>query len=94
MFSAWSDELRSGLVDDTGAPMPVFDRDGSQAATGVIGCSTCHDAHRQRAAGLADELPGLFLRRASTEGFLCADCHGPSALRRYQYFHSDVSRGR
>ena len=94
MFAAWSDELRSGLVADTGAPMPVFDRDGSRAATGVIGCSTCHDAHRQRAAGLADEMPGLFLRRASTEGFLCADCHGPSALRRYQYFHSAVSRGR
>ena len=94
IIEAWSDEVRSGLVADKGAPMPVFDRDGSRAATGVIGCSTCHDAHRQRAAGLAEEMPGLFLRRASTKGFLCADCHGPSALRRYQYFHSAASRGR
>ena len=94
LIKAWSDELRSGLVADKGAPMPVFDQDGSRASTGVIGCPTCHDAHRQRPAGLPDERPGLFLRRARTEQMLCADCHGPSSLRRYQYFHSAVSRRR
>lgn len=94
MIEAWSDDLRSGLVADDGAPMPVFDQDGSRALTGVIGCPTCHDAHRQRPAGLPDERPGLFLRRARSEQMLCADCHGPSSLRRYQYFHSAVSRRR
>lgn len=94
LIEAWSDDLRSALVADEGAPMPVFDQDGSRATTGVIGCPTCHDAHRQRPAGLPDERPGLFLRRARSEHMLCADCHGPSGLRRYQYFHSEVSRRR
>ena len=94
MIEAWSNGLRSGLVADSGATMPVFDRDGSRAPTGVIGCATCHDAHRQRPAGLPDERRGLFLRRARTEQMLCADCHGPSSLRRYQYYHSEVSRRR
>ncbi len=93
-ITAWSDELRSGHVADSGAPMPVFDSAGSQSLTGVIGCPTCHDAHRQRADGLADDRPGRFLRRARSEHLLCADCHGPSSLRRYQYFHSTVSRRR
>jgi hypothetical protein len=94
VIEAWSAELRSGLVTDQGAEMPVFDPDGSRALSGVIGCSTCHDAHRERPAGPPDERPGLFLRRADVRGFLCADCHGPSSLRRYQYFHSTTSRGR
>ncbi len=94
IIEAWSDDLRAGLVGDNGASMPVFDASGSRALTGVIGCPTCHDAHRQRAEGLPSERPGLFLRRARTERLLCADCHGPSSLRRYQYFHSAVSRRR
>ncbi len=94
VIEAWSDDLRTGLIADKDAPMPVFDEAGSRALTGVIGCPTCHDAHRQRAAGLRQERPGLFLRRARTERSLCVDCHGPSGLRRYQYFHSPVSRRR
>jgi predicted CXXCH cytochrome family protein len=93
-ITAWSDSLRSGLVADMHASMPVFDQDGSRALTGVIGCPTCHDAHRQRAKGLRQERPGLFLRRTRTEHSLCVDCHGPSSLRRYLYFHSGVSRRR
>jgi predicted CXXCH cytochrome family protein len=92
IIQAWSGDLRSGLVSDTGAPMPVLNEAGSQALTGVIGCPTCHDAHRQRPTGLPAERPGFFLRRARSEHLLCADCHGPSSLRRYQYFHSPVSR--
>lgn len=94
IIEAWSHEVRSALIADEGAPMPVFDSAGSRSPTGIIGCPTCHDVHRERAAGLADERPGLFLRRASVQDFLCADCHGASALRRYQYFHSAVSRRR
>ena len=94
IIEAWADELRVGLSDDRGAAMPVFDKAGSQAKAGIIGCSTCHDAHRQRPDGLADGRAGAFLRRALSERFLCADCHGPSGLRRYQYFHSAASRGR
>jgi hypothetical protein len=94
VIEAWSQALRSGLIADEGAPMPVFDSAGSRSLTGVIGCPTCHDAHRERAAGLPGERPGRFLRRAGVRGFLCADCHGASALRRYQYFHSAVSRRR
>ena len=94
VIEAWSQALRAGLIADEGAPMPVFDSAGSRSLTGVIGCPTCHDAHRERAAGLPGERPGRFLRRAGVRGFLCADCHGASALRRYQYFHSAVSRRR
>ena len=94
VIQVWSDEMRSRIVADEGAPLPVFDVDGSQSVSGVIGCPTCHDAHRQRAEGLSDDRRGLFLRRARSEGLLCADCHGPSGLRRYQYFHSSVSRRR
>jgi hypothetical protein len=94
VIEAWSQQVRSVLIADKGAPMPVFDSAGSRSATGIIGCPTCHDAHRERATGLPDDRPGLFLRRASVRGFLCADCHGASGLRRYQYFHSEVSRRR
>lgn len=92
VIEAWSDELRSGHVADKGAPMPVFDSNGSRQLIGIIGCPTCHDAHRQRAGGLPAERPGFFLRRAQSAQLLCSDCHGPSSLRRYQYFHSEVSR--
>lgn len=94
MFEAWSHELRAGVVTDGGATMPVFDDSGSRALTGVIGCPTCHDAHQQRAEGLAKDKPGPFLRRLRPENLMCADCHGQSALRRYQFFHSTVSRSR
>ena len=94
VIEAWSQQVRSVLIADKGAPMPVFDSAGSRSATGIIGCPTCHDAHRERATGMPDDRPGLFLRRASVRNFLCADCHGASSLRRYQYFHSTVSRRR
>ncbi|RMF95786.1 MAG: hypothetical protein D6727_09910 [Gammaproteobacteria bacterium] len=89
---AWSAALRSALVDDSGAPMPVFDAHASQSETGAIGCPTCHNPHQQRPDGAPDYHPGKFLRRAESAGLLCADCHGPSGLRRYQFFHSATTR--
>ena len=59
---------------------------------GAIGCPTCHDPHRHRAEGLAEDVPGYFLRVADTRGFLCADCHASSSLMRYKFFHSEKSR--
>lgn len=93
-IEAWSNDLRAGLTDDDGAPMPVFDSDGSRSRTGVIGCPTCHDAHFQRPDDLAADRAGGFLRRTNSDHLLCADCHGPSSLRLYQYYHSTVSRRR
>jgi len=90
--TAWSAQLRLAHTQDTGAPMPVFDQDGSQADIGVISCATCHNAHREQVADDENGWPDRFLRRADSRNFLCADCHGESSLHRYLYFHSPRSR--
>ncbi len=84
---AWAQELRDPFRTHSGAPMPVFDSRGLQSDNGSIGCPTCHNAHRQRAADLSPDRAGKFLRLSKTEDFLCADCHAGSSLQRYLYFH-------
>jgi hypothetical protein len=91
---AWSQPVREALIGKSAVEMPVFDEQARHASRGAIGCPTCHDPHKQRADGLAAELPGYFLRLADTEGFMCADCHKSSSLFRYKFFHSDKSRRR
>jgi hypothetical protein len=91
---AWSQPVREALGVDTTTEMPVFDEQAHHANRGSIGCATCHDPHRERAEGLAEEVPGYYLRLATTEGFVCADCHASSALFRYKFFHSQKRRGR
>ena len=91
---AWSQPVREAFLGKKAVEMPVFDENARHSNRGAIGCATCHDPHKQRAEGLAAEVPGYFLRLADTKGFLCADCHKSSALFRYKFFHSDKSRRR
>ena len=91
---AWSQPVRELLGVDPTVEMPVFDSQVHQSGRGMIGCPTCHKPHKERAEGLAEDVPGYFLRLETTEGFVCADCHASSALFRYKFFHSRKRRGR
>lgn len=91
---AWSQEVREHLGAPATVEMPVFDAQARQADRGRIGCPTCHNPHKHRADGLAEDVPGLFLRLPTTEGMLCGDCHASSALFRYKFFHSQKGRRR
>ena len=90
---AWSQATRENLGADATVEMPVFDAQARQAERGRIGCPTCHNPHKHRADGLAEDVPGLYLRLPTTEGMLCGDCHASSALFRYKFFHSRKRRG-
>ncbi|MEW8030146.1 MAG: cytochrome c3 family protein [Candidatus Thiodiazotropha sp.] len=91
---AWSNELRMSL-DPTLENIPMFSNSGRQTDIGQISCPTCHNAHQWRArkaepgSGKNEEGDVLssFLRLPSTEGFICADCHGLDSIFRYKYFH-------
>ncbi|HEY5642355.1 MAG TPA: cytochrome c3 family protein [Woeseiaceae bacterium] len=89
---AWSQEIRGAIFSNTPGEMPVFDENLHQARVGVIGCPTCHNVHRERAEGRPEHLKGLHLRLPEFVEPLCADCHGPEALFRYKFFHSEASR--
>lgn len=91
---AWSPANRALIGADNGSEMPVFDENVHEADRGRIGCPTCHDPHQHRAEGRPEDAPALFLRLAAPEGMLCGDCHASEALFRYQFFHSQKSRGR
>ena len=90
---AWSQDVRENLGAGGTVEMPVFDNQARQADRGMIGCPTCHNPHKHRADGLAEDVPGLYLRLPTTEGMLCGDCHESSALFRYKFFHSRKRRG-
>jgi len=89
---AWSQDVRQGYRPDSSTEMPVFDAEGKHARTGVIGCPTCHDPHVHRAEGRPEHLEGKYLRLATPEHLLCADCHGEQSIVKYMFFHSPVSR--
>ena len=89
---AWSQDIRGTIFSNTPGEMPVFDEHGRQARVGNIGCGTCHNVHREVAEGRPDHLKGLHLRLPEFVEPLCADCHGPEALLKYKFFHSEVSR--
>jgi len=91
---AWSQDLRAGMRPRTPGSMPVFDDAGRQSKVGHIACATCHDVHRERAAGRAEHLPGLHLRLPEFVEPVCADCHGEQSLFLYKFFHSAASRRR
>jgi hypothetical protein len=91
---AWEGELRD--PDNKGIThLPVFADSGKRDTIGFITCPTCHNVHQWRSAK-AEPGPGVneegdvfssFLRTRSTQGVLCADCHGADAIFRYKYFH-------
>lgn len=89
---AWSQQIRASFGANSPAEMPVFDEHGHTANVGNIGCPTCHNPHRERAAGRPEHLPGLFLRTPELVEPLCVDCHGPESILLYKFFHSSVSR--
>ena len=89
---AWSHEVRGTIFSNTPGEMPVFDEHGRQARVGNIGCGTCHNVHQEVAEGRPDHLKGLHLRLPEFVEPLCADCHGPDALFKYKFFHSEASR--
>ena len=89
---AWSQDVRGTIFSNTPGEMPVYDEHGQQARVGNIGCGTCHDVHREVAEGRPDHLKGLHLRMPEFVEPLCADCHGPEALFKYKFFHSEASR--
>jgi predicted CXXCH cytochrome family protein len=88
---AWSQEVRQAVRSNAVA-MPVYDENGRTAKLGQIGCPTCHNPHRERAEGRAEDLPGLYLRMPEIVEPLCSDCHGSEALFKYKFFHSEASR--
>ncbi len=91
---AWSSELRKSIDPDV-ETIPMFSNDGRRSDIGYISCPTCHNAHQWRArkpgAGNGKNEEGdvlsSFLRLKTTEGFICADCHGLDSIFRYKYFH-------
>lgn len=91
---AWDGNLRD-LDKQEITHLPVFSDSGRQALTGYITCPTCHNVHQwspnKNSAGSGKNEEGdvfsSFLRTASSEQILCADCHGLDAIFRYKYFH-------
>ena len=94
---ALSSTMRSALHEHPVPDLPVYNKAGKKAATGLITCPTCHNPHQwdpaSTAKGSGKNIEGdvrtSFLRVSNTESFTCADCHGPDSLYRYKYFHSE-----
>jgi nitrate/TMAO reductase-like tetraheme cytochrome c subunit len=91
---AWSQDVRDNLGAKSDIAMPVFDADGRHADRGRIGCPTCHNPHEHAPEGWDEDVPARFLRAASPQGTLCADCHASQALFRYKFYHSRKRNGR
>jgi hypothetical protein len=96
---AWTAALQRELLGRPVPEMPVYDKNGKQAASGVIVCSTCHNPHQwdpeQAEEGPGENIEGdvrtSFLRASKTARFLCSACHGRDSLFRFKYFHSDAA---
>lgn len=81
---------------------PLFTETGPADTVGYIDCFTCHNPHKW-SFDKALEVPKSeneegtrltsFLREPS-EKALCSDCHGTSALWKYNYFHDPAKRKR
>ena len=81
---------------------PLFTATGPAETFGYIDCFTCHNPHKwsfderlQVPKTENDEGTRLtsFLREPS-EKTLCSDCHGESALWKYNYYHDPLKRKR
>jgi hypothetical protein len=78
---------------------PLYDGYHADSSSGMVVCSTCHDAHvwspRARAELSAQKADGdattSFLR-AGVHQHLCSLCHGEESLFKFLYFHTRASR--
>lgn len=96
----WAEELRDERSDSLKQHIPVYSADGEKALIGTISCPSCHNPHQWRADSTErgngrneeGDVSSSFLRLSTTEGFLCADCHGLESLYRYKYYHGESTR--
>jgi hypothetical protein len=80
---------------------PIFDQNGRETNVGEISCPSCHNAHQWSPFPHNTTDPQIpkdhemdkfrFLRNMSYNT-VCINCHGPQALYRYLYFHSQDKR--
>lgn len=96
---AWATKIRKYISDKFLPRMPVYTTDGHASRMGIITCTSCHNPHRwspklkqQPGKNTEGTVINSFLRNASSEHIVCADCHGRDGLYRYKYFHSRNSR--
>jgi len=82
--------------------LPLMGADGKPAATGRIGCQTCHVPHGNPPAAERKDIAALsaqqrramrLLLREFAPPNLCTTCHGSDGLRRFLYFHDPQRRG-
>lgn len=92
--------LDSGAAPaDAGKSYPLYDGFHADSGSGIVVCSTCHDAHvwspRARAELSEQKADGdataSFLRPGAHQ-HLCAVCHGKDALFKFLYFHARAGR--
>jgi predicted CXXCH cytochrome family protein len=84
-------ETLAGPWRADGRTMPLFDEEGRTGTPlGRVDCTSCHNPHLAHPLD-ATEHATDFLRGPS-HGTVCADCHGPSALWKYRYYHHPEKR--
>ena len=97
----WSNAARGSAKERWRLPdIPVFNRRGKRSSIGHFSCASCHNLHVWDAgdpregsgANIEGDATNSFLRNDSSEGIVCADCHGADGLFRYKYFHGQTSR--
>jgi predicted CXXCH cytochrome family protein len=97
----WSNGARAPASRRRQLPYtPVFNHQGRRAFVGSMSCASCHNPHvwnpsrpsRGPGKNREGDATNSFLRNASSENIVCADCHGEDGLFRYKYFHGLTSR--
>jgi predicted CXXCH cytochrome family protein len=86
---------------DKRSPLPLFNPAGQPAARGTIACATCHLPHGRTDVNIDSlsqrspaEIQARKLHlRPFTQPNVCTTCHGPDALRRFQFYHDPLRRG-
>lgn len=97
----WSNAVRAATPQRWRLPkIPVFNSRGTRTTAGRLSCASCHNPHiwnpgepkKGQGVNIEGDATNSFLRNASSEGIVCADCHGADGIFRYKYFHGLTSR--
>jgi len=97
----WSNTARAPASERRHLPaIPVFNHRGNRTIAGTIACASCHNPHiwdpgkpkEGKGTNIEGDATNSFLRNASSENIVCADCHGADGIFRYKYFHGRTSR--